>query len=454
MKSSETATGKLAGAPNLDHRTYFINREVSWLRFNERVLEEALDTRNPLLERVKFLSIFHSNLDEFFMVRVSGLRRQLAGGVLKTPVDGMTPAEQLAEIRSRLEPDLTTSSRLWMEDLLPRLEEAGVEVLDYDQLKKKQRKLLRKHFMSEIFPALTPLAFDPGHPFPHISNLSINLAVVVNDPQEGERFARIKVPPIFDRLLPLPSEEKADSYERLGLEVSKSSHFVWLEQVIAANIDLLFPGLEVVACYPFRVTRDADFEIEEDEASDLLSAMLEVVEQRHFGSAVRLEVDNETPEFIRNILTSNLGLQPYQVFALDGPLGLADVMELMRVDRPELKDKPYLRTVPPVLGNGDDLFSTLRNRNVLLYHPYDSFNPVIEFINQAADDPDVLAIKQTLYRVGPNSPVVEALMQARENGKQVAVIVELRRASTRRTISAGRGRWNVPACTWSTASWD
>ncbi len=426
MKSSETATGKPAGAPNLDHRTYYINREVSWLRFNERVLEEALDTRNPLLERAKFLSIFHSNLDEFFMVRVSGLRRQLAGGVLKKPADGMTAAEQLAEIRSRLKPALTTSSALWMNDLQPKLSEADVRVLDYDQLKKKQRKLLRKHFKSEIFPALTPLAFDPGHPFPHISNLCINLAVEVNDPQGGERFARIKVPPIFDRLLPLPSEEKADSYERLGLETSQSNHFVWIEQVIAANLDLLFPGLDVVACYPFRVTRDADFEIEEDEASDLLAAMLEVVEQRHFGSAVRLEVDNQMPESIRDILTSNLELQPYQVFALDAPLGLADVMELMRADRPELKDKPYLRTVPPVLSNGDDLFSTLRKRNVLLYHPFDSFNPVIEFINQAANDPDVLAIKQTLYRVGPNSPVVKALMQARENGKQVAAIVELK----------------------------
>ncbi len=425
-KVSETAVGKPLGPPNLDHRTYYINREVSWLRFNERVLEEALDANNPLLERVKFLSIFHSNLDEFFMVRVSGLRRQLVGGVLKTPADGMTAAEQLAEIRSRLKPAVTSSSSLWMDDLRPKLKEAGVRVLEYEQLKKKQRKLLRKHFKSEIFPALTPLAFDPGHPFPHISNLSINLAVVVKDPQQGERFARIKVPPIFDRLLPLPSEEKADSYERLGLEISKSSHFVWLEQVIAANLDLLFPGLEVVAGYPFRVTRDADFEIEEDEASDLLAAMLEVVERRHFGSAVRLEVDNQMPEPIRDILTSNLELQPYQVFALDGPLGLADVMELMRVDRPELKDKPFLRSIPPVLVNGDDLFSTLRRRNVLLYHPFDSFNPVIEFIVQAANDPDVLAIKQTLYRVGPNSPVVKALMEARENGKQVAVIVELK----------------------------
>jgi polyphosphate kinase len=426
VKTTATAAGKPLGAPNLDHRTYYINREVSWLRFNERVLEEALDTRNPLLERAKFLSIFHSNLDEFFMVRVSGLRRQLAGGVLKTPADGMTPAEQLAEIRSRLKPALTTSSDLWTNDLQPKLSEADVRVLDYEQLKKKQRKLLRKHFKSEIFPALTPLAFDPGHPFPHISNLCINLAVEVNDPQGGERFARIKVPPIFDRLLSLPSEEKADSYERLGLETYQSTHFVWIEQVIAANLDLLFPGMDVVACYPFRVTRDADFEIEEDEASDLLSAMLEVVEQRHFGSAVRLEVDNQMPEPIRDILTSNLELQPYQVFALDGPLGLADVMELMRVERPELKDKPYLKTVPSVLGNDDDLFSTLRKRNVLLYHPFDSFNPVIEFINQAANDPDVLAIKQTLYRVGPNSPVVKALMQARENGKQVAAIIELK----------------------------
>lgn len=422
----EVAESKGPGAPNLNHRTYFINRELSWVKFNERVLEEALDTRNPLIERAKFLSIFHSNLDEFFMVRVSGLRRQLAGGVIKTPADGMTPAEQLAEIRQQLKPLLETSARCWIEDLRPKLREAGIEVLDYGQLKKKQRKLLRKHFKSEIFPALTPLAFDPGHPFPHISNLSINLAVVVDDPVRGERFARLKVPPSLSRLLPVPSEEKADSYERLGLEASKSTHFVWLEEVIAANLDLLFPGMEVSASYPFRVTRDADFEIEEDEASDLLEAMLEVVEQRHFGSAIRLEVDNLMPESIRDILTSNLELQPYQVFATDGPLGLADLMELMKVDRPELKDKPYMRSVPPVLAIDGDMFAVLRDHNVLLYHPYDSFNPVIDFINQAAEDPDVLAIKQTLYRVGPNSPVVKALMHARENGKQVAAIVELK----------------------------
>jgi polyphosphate kinase len=215
-EATSTITPK-GGAPNLAHRTYYINRELSWLDFNERVLEEALDERQPLLERVKFLSIFASNLDEFFMIRVSGLRSQLEAGILKAPPDGMTPGEQLAEIRERLRPMLKTITTCWQEDLLPKLARAGINVLKYDQLKSRQRKLLRRHFKSEIFPVLTPLAFDPGHPFPHISNLSINLAVEIRDPQEGERFARVKVPHLLDRMLRIPSEEQADGYERLGL---------------------------------------------------------------------------------------------------------------------------------------------------------------------------------------------------------------------------------------------
>jgi polyphosphate kinase len=414
------------GTPNLGHRTYYINRELSWLEFNARVLEEALDDRNPLLERVKFLSIFSSNLDEFFMIRVSGLRNQLEAGILKAPPDGMTPGEQLAEIRSRLGPMLAKRAGCWKDDLLARLRDAGIAILAYDDLKKKQRKLLRRHFKSEIFPVLTPLAFDPGHPFPHISNLSINLAVEIRDPEEGERFARVKVPSTLDRLLRIPSEEKADDYERLGLKEPAATNFVWLEEVVVANLDLLFPGLEIVSAHPFRVTRDADVEIEEDEASDLLTAMQEVVGQRHFGSAVRLEVAREMPERIRSILIGNLGLAPFQVYDVDGPMGLSDLMELTRLDRAELKDPPFLPQISPAFAGEESIFSVLRERDILLYHPFDSFNPVIDFVRTAASDPDVVAIKQTLYRVGPNSPIVEALSEARENGKQVSAMVELK----------------------------
>ncbi len=415
-----------AKAVDLDDPSLYINRELSWLQFNGRVLEEALDERHPLLERVKFLAIFANNLDEFFMIRVSGLRRQLAAEVLETPPDGMTPAEQLMAIRQELMPQLAQHSDCWHNDLVPKLRAAGINVLRYDELKRKQRKLLRRYFEREIFPALTPLAFDPGHPFPHISNLSINLAVVIDDPQSGERFARLKVPGVFPRLLRIPSEEKAESYESLGLVEEMSTNFVWLEEVIAANLDLLFPGLEIVAAYPFRVTRDADQEIEEDEAADLLLAIEEGVRMRHFGSVVRLEVDNAMPERIRDILVSNLGLAPYQVRTVDGPIGMASLMELTKINLPDLKDAPFLPAVPPPLTTEESIFSVIKRRDVLLYHPYDSFAPVVDFLREAARDPDVLAIKQTLYRVGPNSPVVAALMKAREYGKQVAVLVELK----------------------------
>ena len=428
VKDSKKPSSGRAGVKgvNLSHRIYYFNRELSWLQFNERVLEEALDERHPLLERVKFLSIFSSNLDEFFMIRVSGLRRQLAGGALKAPPDGMSPGEQLKAIRARLDPALDRAAECWKKDVLAKLRAAGVEVLSYDELKSKQRKLLRKHFKREIFPVLTPLAFDPGHPFPHISNLSVNLAAVIDDPGRGEKFARVKVPHMFPRFVRVPSEEKAERYEERGLVGTESMNFVWLEEVIAANLDTLFPGLRVEAAYPFRVSRDADVEIEEDEASDLLSAMEVVVGQRHFGSAVRLEVDARMPPRVRDILVDNLGLAPYQVFAVEGPLGQSDLMELTKLDLPELKDPPFTPSEPLVLKGEESTFSALKRRNILLYHPYDSFRPVVDFVREAAKDPDVLAIKQTLYRVGPNSPIVEALRQARENGKQVSVLVELK----------------------------
>ncbi|MGC9333077.1 MAG: polyphosphate kinase 1 [Anaerolineae bacterium] len=411
---------------NLDATSLFINRELSFIQFNQRVLEEALDERHPLLERVKFLSIFSSNLDEFFMIRVSGLRRQLAANIVETPPDGMTPAEQLMAIRQELLPLLDQHANCWHQDLLPKLQEAGIDIFSYTELKRRQRKLLRQHFEREIFPVLTPLAFDPGHPFPHISNLSINLAVVLNDPRYGERFARLKVPAVFPRLLRIPSEERAESYESLGLVEASSTTFVWLEEVVAANLDLLFPGMEIVSVFPFRVTRDADPEIEEDEAADLLAAIQESVHRRHFGSAVRLEIDTQMPDRVRDILISNLGVAPYQVYTKDAPIGMANLIELTWITRPDLKDTPFQPAIPPPLTTEESIFSVLQRQDVLLYHPYDSFAPVVRFLQEAAEDPDVQAIKQTLYRVGPDSPVVAALMKARENGKQVAVLVELK----------------------------
>lgn len=416
---------KPAKAPNLNHPTYYLNRELSWMEFNHRVLAEALSASNPLLERVKFLSIFSSNLDEFFMIRVSGLKRQLTGGALKPPPDSLTPAQQLAKIRERLLPEMETVRDCWENQLKPRLYEAGIRVIPYSALKKKQRKLLRRHFEKELFPILTPLAFDPGHPFPHISNLSVNLAVVVSDSRYGKRYARLKVPHMLPRLVRVPAEEKADRAEILGLEDPTSTDFVWLEEVVAANLDLLFPGLEVVAAYPFRVTRNADVEIEEDEASDLLEATKEMVGQRHFGFAIRLEVDDQMPQEFVDILVRNLDLAPFQVYKIDHPVGLSDLMQLVGLDRPDLKDAPFQPVVAPVLAK-QNIFSVVRRRDVLLYHPYDSFTPLVDFVRQAAKDPSVLAIKQTLYRVGPNSPIVGALKEARENGKQVSALVELK----------------------------
>jgi len=420
---------QLLGKPpqDLSDPSLYLNRELSWIKFNERVLEEALDTNNPLLERLKFLAIFSNNMDEFFMIRVSGLRRQMeASAHHKTSPDGLLPSEQLALIRQQLIPKLEESYNCWKNDLVPKLKKKGIKILQYDKLKRKQRKLLRSYFKKEIYPALTPLAFDPGHPFPHISNLSMNLAVVVLDPKHGQRFARLKVPKIYSRLISIPSEESADEYQELGLNDRVSTNFVWIEEVISANLDLLFPGLKVEAAYPFRVTRDADPEIEEDEASDLLSAIEESVRERQFGSAIRLEIDSSMPDQVRDILQTNLDVASYQIFVVNGPIGLSDVMELMGINRPELKDKPFKPYIPPSLSTEESIFSVIRRKNILLYHPYDSFDPVIRFIREAARDPEVLAIKMTLYRVGPDSPVVAALMDARENGKQVAVLVELK----------------------------
>jgi len=408
------------GSPSL-----FLNRELSWLQFNLRVLEEAEDPRHPLLERVKFLAIFATNLDEFFMVRVSGLRRQIAGGAGEIPPDAMTPADQMLAICRELTVHLERHYACWKNELFPRLREAGIHVLHMHELDQRERESLRQYFSREIFPTLTPLAFDPTHPFPHISNLSFNLAVVVNDPDRGECFARVKLPDVFRRLVSVPGHDE-DAPKNKELEGRHKSHrFVWLEEIVADNLDLLFPGLEIVASYPFRVTRDAEVTIKDDEAPDLITAVEEQLELQDFSSAVRLELDASTPQHIAEILTKNLQLPSYLVYTGDDPIGMAGVMELTSLDRPDLKDAPFQPSIPAFLSKGG-ILNAIRHEDLLLYHPFDSFMPVVDFIREAANDPNVLAIKQTLYRVNPRSPIVDALMEARVNGKQVAVLVELK----------------------------
>ena len=398
----------------------FINRELSWLAFNRHVLDEAQDRSHPLLERVKFHAIFANNLDEFFMIRVAGLQRQLENGVLEAPPDGMTPARQLDAIRAALIPTLTEQAECWKEDLIPQLAASGIHIHTYGTLSKNQQAALRNHFIDEIFPVLTPLAFDVSHPFPFISNLSLNLAIIIQD-QNREYFARVKVPTrLFSRLLRIP--KTGDRTHEDDADVD----FVLLEEVIAVNLDLLFPGLDVVAAYPFRITRDADLEIEEDEASDLLTAVEEVMEQRRTGRPVRIEVHRSMPEQICHMLEQKLGISPLMIYRLDQPVGMADMMQVLSLNRQDLKDIPFVPSVPPIIADGRDIFAGIKKEDILLFHPYDSFSPVVNFIRQAAHDPDVLAIKITLYRIGANSPVVAALMEARENGKAVAALIELK----------------------------
>jgi polyphosphate kinase len=401
----------------------YINRELSWIDFNRRVLEEAMESCNPLLERVKFLSIFSSNLDEFFMIRVSGIKHQIAAGVKKRSPDGKTPAQQLQAIRQILLPLIAQKRQLLLEELMPQLREHGIIIYDYSQLNTTQREAMAKYFYEQVFPVLTPLAIDPSHPFPHISNLSHNLAVVIQDRALGELFARLKVPEVLPRLAPLPDDQ---CVLRHNSSQEKAFCFVWMEQFIAAHLTTLFWGMEVMEAYSFRVTRDADMEIEEDEADDLLRTIEQGVRKRRFGKVVRLEVDDAMPERIRQLLMKNLEVATEDLYTVRGPLGMADLIMMMKIERPDLKDLPILPGVPVILRSHPDIFSAIRQQDILLHHPYDSFNPVVEFIQTAASDPNVLAIKQTLYRVGSNSPIVKALMHAREHGKQVSVLVELK----------------------------
>jgi polyphosphate kinase len=410
---------------DLDDPQLYLNRELSQLEFFRRVLEEARDVLNPLLERVKFLAIVGSNLDEFFMVRVAGLKQQIAAGVVDLSLDGLTPAEQLAAIRKAVSKLLAEARDCYQDDLLPKLAEAGIHLLGYVDLDHRQQAFVKKYFTQVIFPVLTPLAFDPGRPFPHISNLSLNLAVLLRDPAGKEHFARVKVPATLPRLVPL---RRSSGSVRKDGTAPRSHYFVWLEQVIAAHLEALFPGMEILSAHPFRVVRDADILIQELEADDLLETMEQSVRRRRFGSVVQLAVNKATPLDIRDILRENLEVERRDIYTIEGPLGLSDLMGLTQIERYDLKDAPFVPATPPALnlGHDQDIFAAIRREDILLHHPYDSFAPVVAFLQAAARDPDVLAIKQTLYRVGRNSPVVEALLEAATNGKQVAVLVELK----------------------------
>ena len=409
----------------LDRPELYLNRELSLLEFQRRVLEEAQDEANPLLERVKFLSIFGSNLDEFFMVRVAGLLQQVASHTAEVGIDGRSATEQLQLIREHVSELSSEGSGIWRNQLVPALEAAGIRVLDFASLSSEERSSLDAYFLENVFPVLTPLAFDPGRPFPHISNRSLNLAVVVGDKRGAEQFARVKIPDILPQLVPI---KLAPAEPALRTLAPGGASFVWLEQLIAANLGLLFPGLEILEAYPFRVTRDAEVAIQELEGDDLLETVEEAMKQRRFNSAVRLQVDSSMPEKVQEILTSNIEIDLQNVYRIEGPVDLSRLIELYSLDRPDLRDKPFVPSVPAVFGpdSEEDVFAVIRQQDVLLHHPFESFQPVVDFLRQAARDPDVLAIKTTLYRVGHNSPVVAVLLDAVENRKQVAALVELK----------------------------
>jgi len=396
----------------------YLNRELAWIAFNERVFGEAKEPEHPLLERVKFVAIGHSNLDEYYMVRVSSLQQQVAAGVGELTADGLTATEQLTGLRNRVGPMLQSASTFFQKHLEPELKGAGIVILDYSELDRDQQRAMRDYFREEIFPVLTPLALGPGHPFPHISNLSLNLAIIVSDPKVGERFARMKIPGVLPRFVPCPAPPGADPAHH---------HFVWLEALISANLPMLFPGLEVQESHPFRVTRDADIEIQEDDASDLLRTVELGLQRRHFGDVCRLEVNTLMPERLRHLLVDHLLMDAADVYAIDGHLGLSDLMQIWKLDRPDLKDAPFAPAIPMELAaNPKGILEIVAKKDMILHHPYDSFNPIIDMIETGSRDSDVLAIKQTLYRVGKNSPIVKQLAESRDDDTQVAVLVELK----------------------------
>ena len=411
---SPRVNGRSRRRPSRENKAPVLNRELSWIDFNARVLHEAQDARNPLLERVKFLAIFAGNLDEFFQVRVSGLRRQDESNRSYVSTDGMTPVEQLDAIRRRVRELTAEHSAMWVR-IQEELAAEGIAILDYDDVP-EHHDTLRQRFHDEIFPVLTPLAVDPGHPFPYISTLSLSIAVGLRDPETGEkRFARVKIPPLLPRLF----------------EVERD-RFVLLDQVIEANLDELFRGMEILETHLFRVTRDADIAIEEDEADDLLEAIEEEIRRRRFGEAVRLEVERSMPEVTRRILIHGTGVREEDCFEVSGMLDLTALWQLEGLDRPDLKSPVHQPVTPQRFLPVDDdepvdLFAQIRSSDMIVHHPYESFGATVErFIDQAADDPDVLTIKMTLYRTSGDSPIVRALIRAAERGKQVVVLVEIK----------------------------
>ncbi|HLM24454.1 MAG TPA: polyphosphate kinase 1, partial [Pyrinomonadaceae bacterium] len=399
---------------------FFFNRELSLLEFHGRVLEEALDQSNYLLERLTFLSIFSSNLDEFFQIRVSALKEELEDSNVVSP-DGLTPAEQLRKTRERVLLLINEQARCLREEILPQLKAAGISLVPYESLSRHEKESLKDYFMEKVYPILTPLAVDPSHPFPYISPLSVNIGLMVHAPEEvrligrkkreASRFVRIKVPSLVPRLVPVGAS---------------GTRFVLLEEIIQANIHVLFPGMNPGPCHLFRVTRDADIEIREEEAEDLLSLIQEELRRRRFGAPVRLEVCPDMPADMIEYLTTSLSLEADDVYVFDGPLHIQDLMELYDVDRPDLKDEQFTPSMPSWYTEYDNIFDAIRNRDRLLHHPYDSYDCVTGFINQAVEDPDVLAIKICLYRTGRDSPIPPALIRAAEQGKQVTALIELK----------------------------
>jgi len=402
----------------------FINRDLSWVEFNRRVLEEALNPELPLLEKIKFISIFHSNLDEFYMIRIAGLKEQVAANVLEPTIDGLTPIEQLRKTEQKLKPMLDQAMDLWKNQIVPNLPENGVEIAEYFQLSENEKDVLTNYFKKEIFPILTPLAFDPGRPFPYISNLSLNFAIFVNRPNGENHFARLKIPNTLPRLLQI--DKILEPNKKIQTNGQFSAKYVWIGDLIKDNLNLLFPGMEVLEAHHFRITRDTDIELQEDEADDLLRVIEENIRQRRFGTVVRLEVAHQMPEFMLETLMENLEVTRDDVHVIDGPLVLSDLIQLYDLPLHQLKSKPFYPVLPKTFEDETDFFSLIKQKDILLHHPYHSFSPVIEFIKQASNDPDVLAIKQTLYRVGSSSPIIKYLIEAAERGKQVAVLVELK----------------------------
>jgi polyphosphate kinase len=408
-------------AVDLDAPALYFNRELSLLEFQQRVLAQVVENRHPLLERVKFLAIVASNLDEFFMVRVSDLQEEIDEGLVTLLPERMTPAQQLAAIRKRVSSLYADQRRALADHLLPELAQNGIRIVDLNDLTTSQRAGLRTYFEDEVFPVLTPLAVDPGHPFPHISNLSVNLAVELAGDGAETRFARVKIPDVLPRLL---NVEQILGQQSVGKR-SKYA-FVWMDQLIAANLSSMFPGVPVLASYGFRVIRDADIEIHEEEGSDLRLSVERGLRARRFGETVALQIEQTMPEHIRALLAERLNLKPDEIYAVDPPLGHNSFMELVAVDRPDLKYAPQVPRLPAAVSGGEPILSAVERHDILVQHPYDSFAPVVDFIASAARDENVLAIKQTLYRVGTDAPIVRALLDAVNRGKQVAVLVELK----------------------------